>query len=164
MHRGGIIICKSNNTYFTPNCFEPQHDKTNKMMCAPSEDLDQPGHPTSLIRVFVVRMKKPLVLSYPQCTAKTDQTGRMPRLIWVFVERTGHFAGFVMLGLFCFYPDINECASNPCKNKGKCVDKVNGYTCTCTTSYKGTRCETEKGKCFQPYCWYDIPVRPNHWL
>ena len=26
--------------------------------CAPSEDLDQPGHPPSLIRVFAVRMKK----------------------------------------------------------------------------------------------------------
>ena len=29
-------------------------------------------------------------------TAKTDQTGRMPRLIGVFVGRTGHFVGFVM--------------------------------------------------------------------
>ena len=33
----------------------PPHDKTNKMTCAPSEDSDQPGHPPSLIRVFVVR-------------------------------------------------------------------------------------------------------------
>ena len=32
--------------------FEPPHDKTNKMACAPSEDSDQPGHPPSLIRVF----------------------------------------------------------------------------------------------------------------
>ena len=32
--------------------FELQHDKTNKMTCAPSED--QPGHPPSLIRVFAV--------------------------------------------------------------------------------------------------------------
>ena len=31
-------------------------------------------------------------------TAKTDQTGRMPRLIWVFAGRT-HFFGFVMLRL-----------------------------------------------------------------
>ena len=27
----------------------------NKMICAPSEDSDQPGHPPSLIRVFAVR-------------------------------------------------------------------------------------------------------------
>ena len=33
--------------------------------CAPSEDSDQPGHPSSLIRVFAVRLKKPWVLSYP---------------------------------------------------------------------------------------------------
>ena len=43
---------------------EPPRDKTNKMTCAPNEDSDQPGHPPSLIRVFVVRMKKPWVLSY----------------------------------------------------------------------------------------------------
>ena len=34
---------------------EPPHDKTNEMACAPSEDSDQPGHPSSLIRVFAVR-------------------------------------------------------------------------------------------------------------
>ena len=44
---------------------EPPHDKTNKVACAPSEDSDQPGHPPSLIRVFVVRMKKAWDLSYP---------------------------------------------------------------------------------------------------
>ena len=47
--------------------------------CAPSEDSDQPGHPPSLIRVLAVRMKKPLVLSYPLSAQ------RMPRLIWVFL-------------------------------------------------------------------------------
>ena len=34
--------------------YEPPHDKTNKMACAPSEDSDQPGHPPSLI--FAVRL------------------------------------------------------------------------------------------------------------
>ena len=48
-----------------PFPFEPPHDKTNKMACAPSEDTDQPGHPPSLIRVFAVRMKKAWFLSYP---------------------------------------------------------------------------------------------------
>ena len=38
------------------------------MTYAPSEDSDQPGHPPSLIRVFAVRLKKPLVLSYTQST------------------------------------------------------------------------------------------------
>ena len=38
-----------------PHANEPAHDKTNKMTCAPSEDSDQPGHPSSLIRVFAVR-------------------------------------------------------------------------------------------------------------
>ena len=29
--------------------YEPQHDKTNKMTCEPSEDSDQPGQPHSQI-------------------------------------------------------------------------------------------------------------------
>ena len=37
------------------HAFEPQHDKTNNVTCAPSKDSDQPGHPPSLIRVFAVR-------------------------------------------------------------------------------------------------------------
>ena len=43
--------------------FEPPHDKTNKITCAPSEDSDQPGHLPSLIRVFTVCLKKHWVLS-----------------------------------------------------------------------------------------------------
>ena len=35
---------------------ESQHDKTNKMTWAPSEDSDQPGHPPSLIRVLALHL------------------------------------------------------------------------------------------------------------
>ena len=69
--------------------FEPPHQKTNKMACAPSEDSDQPGHPPSLIRSFAVRMKKAWVLRYPlNASEDSDQTGQMPRLIRVLVRRT----------------------------------------------------------------------------
>ena len=44
--------------------FELPYDKTNKMTWAPSEDLDQPGHLPSLIRVFTVRMEKHWALNY----------------------------------------------------------------------------------------------------
>ena len=36
------------------SCYEPPHDKTDKMACAPNDDSDQPGNPPSLIRVFAV--------------------------------------------------------------------------------------------------------------
>ena len=38
----------------------------------------------------------------PLTTFKTDQTERMPRLIWVFAGRTCHFVGFVMRWLIYF--------------------------------------------------------------
>ena len=53
---------------------EPPHDKTNKVACAPSEYSEQPGHATSLIRIFAVCMKKPGVHSYP-LSKDSDQTG-----------------------------------------------------------------------------------------
>ena len=71
----------------------------------PSEDSDQPGCPPSLISVFTVRMKKRWVLGYPLSAKQrlwSDQTGRMPRLIWVFTGQTYHFVGFVMRQLIIF--------------------------------------------------------------
>ena len=58
--------------------------------CAPSEDLDQPGHPSSLIRVFNVRSvgsHEPKQLS--SCGQRRLWSDwRMPWLIWVFAGYT----------------------------------------------------------------------------
>ena len=71
------------------------------MTCAPSKDSDQPGHSPSLISLRCALIGKPRTQCFFVRTAKTDQTGRMPRLIWVFSDRTGHFVGFVMRFLKC---------------------------------------------------------------
>ena len=55
------------------------------MIGAPSKDSDQPGHPPSLIRDFVVA-QDPTFLHAD--SKHSDQTGR-----------TGHFVGFVSLQL-----------------------------------------------------------------
>ena len=77
--------------------YEPPHDKTNKMACAPSEDSDQPGHPPRLIRVFVVRLKEAWVLSYPLSAQRrlwSDWADAQADLSlrWAY----SHFVGFVM--------------------------------------------------------------------
>ena len=77
--------------------YEPRHDKTNKMACAPSEDSDQPGHLPSLIRVFAVHMKKPWVLNYQSSAQRrlwsdwADAQADLSR----HLAHT-HFVGFVM--------------------------------------------------------------------
>ncbi len=38
--------------------------------------------------------------------------------------------------------DIDECASQPCMNRGSCNDLVNGYICDCRTGYTGVHCES----------------------
>ena len=63
---------------------------------APSEDLDQAWHPSSLISLCCPHAERLGPYVHIKCTAKTDQTGRMPRLIWVFAGCTCHFVGFVM--------------------------------------------------------------------
>ena len=66
IHRSKLkFTCTSSLMPFTRLQFAPPRDKTNQVVCVPSEDSDQPGHPPSLIRVFAVRMKKAWVLSYP---------------------------------------------------------------------------------------------------
>ena len=82
---------------------ESPHDKTNKMACAPSEDSDQYGYPPSMIRVFAVAWRN--LGSFATHKAHSEdsyQTGRMPRLIWVFGGRTCHFVGFDMRRLRIF--------------------------------------------------------------
>ena len=109
----GVVLKNCRNRHFRGISFfmvhistnEPPHDKTNKMACAPSLDSsDQPGHPPSLIRVFAVRMKKAWVIATHWAQSEdSGQTGRMPRLIWVFVGRTCHFVGFVTRRLKLLY-------------------------------------------------------------
>ena len=68
--------------------FELEHDKTNKMTCAPSEDSDQPVHPCSLTRVVAVRMMKPKVFGYPwsaQERLQSDWTNTQAGLSYHFV-------------------------------------------------------------------------------
>ena len=74
---------------------EPPHDKTNKMT-AHSENSDHPGHPPSLISLRCALNGKLGTHTFFMQTAKTDQTGQMPRLILVFAGRICHFVGFVM--------------------------------------------------------------------
>ena len=49
-----IRLTRSIYTSLFQSIIEQKHDKTNKMSCVPSEDSDQPGHPSSLIIVFAV--------------------------------------------------------------------------------------------------------------
>ena len=51
-------------------------------------------------KAFFMRTAKTLI-RLGGCAGWSDQTGRMPRQIWVFAGRTCHFVGFVMRRLLC---------------------------------------------------------------
>ena len=37
--------------------------------------------------------------------------------------------------------DVNECASNPCRNGGTCLDQENRFVCQCPRGARGKFCE-----------------------
>ena len=80
---------------------KPQLEKTYMYLltCAPNEDSDQTAHPRSLIRVFVVRLRKLCILDYPKCTewrfwsdCANAQAG--PKLHWEHISE-GTFSDVV---------------------------------------------------------------------
>ena len=56
-----IEVCRKGSVSLL---IEPEHDKANAITCASSEESDQPGYPSSLIKVFAVHTKTFWVLSY----------------------------------------------------------------------------------------------------
>ena len=84
------------------NAYDPPPDKTNKTTVRPAKTQISLGiRPVwsefSLCTQWVA--KDP---SFLQADSEdSDQSGRMPRLIWVFAGCTCHFVGFVMRRLIC---------------------------------------------------------------
>ena len=81
---------------------EPPHDKTNKMSARPANTQISLGiRPVwSESSLWAQRVAKDQSILHAD-SEDSDQTGRMPRLIWVFTGRTCHFVGFVMRRLKC---------------------------------------------------------------
>ena len=40
------------------------------------------------------------------------------------------------------YSELDECASNPCKNGGRCEDGIDSFACVCGLGFTGELCET----------------------
>lgn len=47
--------------------------------------------------------------------------------------------------------DIDECAVNPCRNGGECVDRIARFKCICPVGYSGTLCEVCNQIIFFPF-------------
>lgn len=66
------------------------------------------------------------------------------------------FLDFLLLFLFHVGQDceenVDECLSNPCQNGGICIDKDNGYMCTCSPGYLGSHCEFDVAVCKTGNC------------
>ena len=87
---------------------ELPQDKTNKLICVPSEDSDQHGHLPSLTSVFAVRMKKAWSLASHWVHSEdwsdwSDWSDAQADLSLRWTQ--SHFVGFVMRRLN-YYNDL----------------------------------------------------------
>ena len=48
--------------------------------------------------------------------------------------------------------NIDDCASDPCHNEGKCVDAVGTYHCVCLAGFNGTSCQHNIDECVNVDC------------
>ena len=77
--------------------YEPRHDKTNKMSVHPAKTQISLGIcPVWSESSLSAWRKLGSLATHWAHSEDSDQTGRMPRLIWVFAGRIGHFVGFVV--------------------------------------------------------------------
>ena len=67
--------------------------------------------------------------------------------ISVKVDIMSHFRQFSYLII-----DIDECQSDPCKNRGECFNTVGSYHCRCPCGFIGKDCEG-KSRTKQVCCW-----------
>lgn len=48
--------------------------------------------------------------------------------------------------------NIDNCASNPCRNAGTCIDRISDFTCMCTLGFGGKDCSVRMSPCDQFPC------------
>ena len=79
-------LCKSSRWEKWATTWQNQQNE-----CSPSEDSDQPGHSSRLIRVFAVHIKKAWVLSYP-ISAQMGLKWTIFRTIWLSCKQSMVFS------------------------------------------------------------------------
>ena len=83
--------------------YEPPHDKTNKMSVCPAKTQISLGiRPVWSESLLSAWRKLGSLATHWVHSKDSDQSGWMPRLSWIFTERTCHFVGFVMRRLISF--------------------------------------------------------------
>lgn len=48
--------------------------------------------------------------------------------------------------------NIDDCAGNPCRNAGSCIDGINDFKCVCTLGFTGKDCSVRKSHCDLFHC------------
>ncbi len=58
-----------------------------------------------------------------------------------FLSNVGilQFCSTKMASFLTEWQEEDECESNPCQNKGSCIDLINDYKCNCTLGFTGTK-------------------------
>ncbi|XP_021341192.1 protein eyes shut-like, partial [Mizuhopecten yessoensis] len=136
----GHLIC--NNSYYGPKCDvhcvptgQNTCDNNGKLRCQPNYYGTQCDvHCVSTIHGRCDPHGKLRCFNYyygPRCNLHCEATGY-----------TGQNCG----------QNIDECMNITCFNGGSCIDRMNAYTCVCSSGYSGPHCEVDIEKCRSNPC------------
>ncbi|KAG8225570.1 hypothetical protein J437_LFUL002087 [Ladona fulva] len=88
---------------------------------------------------------EPPYCRYPFCQINPCLNGAFCNITEEWPPHCSCLTGYT--GRFCEF-DIDECASHPCLNNGKCANEIGRYTCNCTdTGFNGLNCEFDIDEC-----------------
>ena len=97
--------------------------------CAPSEDSDQSGHPPFWSESSLSAWRKfGSIATHWVHSEDSDQTGRMPRLIWVFAGRTVTFLVLSCRGSYSRDPNDSTEVTAVC-NMSRIMTKPTKWVC-----------------------------------
>ena len=86
-----------------------------------------------------------LLLAVCVCVCVATRMGGSGRVVWL--KGLLLTAAVALLVVVRCETDIDDCASDPCRNNGTCTDRVAGYRCNCTANYTGVDCHVSVSGC-----------------
>ena len=99
-----VWLWRSFSLFFVSTACEPRHDKTNKMIVRPTKTQISLGiRPVWSESSLSAWRKLGSLATHLAHSEDSDQTGRMPRLIWVFYGRTLIFLVLSCRGSWLLY-------------------------------------------------------------